>query len=152
MKKIYKSALCLWGAVMLWLLFFRRIGREPAFGQGINLIPFNTVRLFWDMAHNAASIYMTRLAWRNLLGNIFMFTPLGFIPLVAEKVNSFLRYIFLCFGVILSIETIQLLTHLGSFDIDDIILNLFGTVLGYCFILPLDKLINKYILRKGEKL
>ena len=39
----------------------------------------------------------------------------------------------ICLLVMLAVETAQLLTLLGSFDVDDLILNLFGMILGYLF-------------------
>ena len=79
------------------------------------------------------------LATRNLekmnhdLMNVLMFVPFGILlPLMNRKVFNKVSFAFL-FGLVTStlIESIQLLFHLGQCDINDIIANTLGTVLGY---------------------
>ena len=68
----------------------------------------------------------------SLLGNFALFMPFGyFVPRLFEKYRVFIRFILFTFVVLLSIETIQVLTIRGCFDVDDIILNLAGAVIGF---------------------
>ena len=68
----------------------------------------------------------------SLLGNFALFMPFGyFIPRLFEKYRVFIKFILFTFVVLLSIETIQVLTIRGCFDVDDIILNLAGAVIGF---------------------
>lgn len=63
-------------------------------------------------------------------GNIAAFIPFGIlIPLLYR--TSFIRFIALFILSILVIETIQALTLLGSFDIDDVIQNSLGATVGF---------------------
>lgn len=65
------------------------------------------------------------------LFNILIFIPLGFLlPLLAKK-PSLLKTLRNSIVIILSIECIQFVTCLGVFDVDDIILNMVGSVMGY---------------------
>ena len=148
MKKIYKTVLLIYCCLMIYLLFLERIGTNY---DGYNLVPFDTIRQFFYMAHGSAGGDFTDFALRNLLGNVFMFLPFALFPLVFKKLYSFLKYLVFCFVTILLIELVQFATHLGSFDIDDIILNICGALIGYAILVPLDKMISKYFLRKEEK-
>ena len=69
---------------------------------------------------------------RNLLGNLVLLAPLGiFLPLLFRKSRKFTAVIATGFLVTLSIEVFQLLLPFRVFDIDDLIINTIGVVLGY---------------------
>lgn len=64
------------------------------------------------------------------LGNIAAFIPFGIlIPLLYR--TSFVRFMTLFILSILVVETIQALTFLGSFDINDVIQNSLGAAIGF---------------------
>jgi len=68
----------------------------------------------------------------NLAGNVLMFVPLGyFLPRMRGAFRPFFRCMLWTAVILLGIECLQLLTLLGSCDIDDLLLNLMGTALGY---------------------
>lgn len=147
-KKIEKASkiiFILYTLLMLWLLFGQRLGSdfEAAYFEllqrNINLIPFKTIRLFWNMAENSSSGYLIRRALINLFGNVVMFVPLGLLPCVFRKLNSFTKYIITVVITIVIIEVIQLFTLLGSCDIDDLMLNVVGAVIGYWIVRIMDK-------------
>lgn len=65
----------------------------------------------------------------SLLGNIVLFIPLGLlIPFIYKTKGKFVILIGFCFS--LFIELFQLMLPRWT-DIDDIILNTFGTLIGY---------------------
>ncbi|AGC39445.1 vanz family protein [Riemerella anatipestifer] len=67
----------------------------------------------------------------NIFGNIIMFIPFGFLGWCDPKYQN-LRILLLDFIVaIIIVESMQYFTRLGVFDIDDILLNTFGVLLGY---------------------
>ena len=69
---------------------------------------------------------------RNLLGNLLPILPMGILlPVLFEKIKRFGWFVLTQFCVITVFETIQLLTTTGSFDVDDILLNLVGAVIGW---------------------
>ncbi|MFV0239164.1 MAG: VanZ family protein [Lacrimispora sphenoides] len=83
-------------------------------------------------------------ALRNIMGNIILFIPLGFlIPLIYINAQRFYKTFFIIFLSVISIEIFQFLTMLGVFDIDDIILNCSGGIIGY-FLFYVFKRIAKY--------
>lgn len=68
--------------------------------------------------------------WLFDFGNIAAFIPFGLvIPLLCRI--SFARFIALFVVAIAALETVQALTYLGSFDVDDIISNTIGAAMGY---------------------
>lgn len=68
----------------------------------------------------------------NLIGNITMFIPIGIIwPIVYKKLNSHLKVIAAGVGLSLFVEILQLPFFDRLTDIDDLILNSSGFVIGY---------------------
>lgn len=60
-----------------------------------------------------------------------MFIPIGiFLPLLNKKYLKVFRLTMVTIMLITAVELTQMLTRVGSFDIDDIILNTFGALLG----------------------
>ena len=58
--------------------------------------------------------------------------PLGaLLPAANGKLRKFLRTFFASAALILTVEVLQLFTLLGSCDVDDLILNMAGVILGY---------------------
>lgn len=67
----------------------------------------------------------------NLLGNIMMFVPIGFfLPLLWQRMNSMKITVLVCFFISLFIEVLQLFGMRGT-DVDDLILNTAGGLVGY---------------------
>ncbi|USB33939.1 VanZ family protein [Paenibacillus sp. YPG26] len=90
-----------------------------------NFIPFHEIMLYWEKASFHALV--------NFMGNIVIFIPFGMLlPLVFRRMsNPLSRVLLLSFTFSLGLETAQLILAIGTFDVDDLILNTFGGVLGY---------------------
>lgn len=72
----------------------------------------------------------TKLFYRNIIGNIIMFIPFGFFASYYLKLNKKSIIFYLTLVVSIIIELIQL--KIGrAFDVDDIILNMAGSLIGY---------------------
>ena len=128
----------LYCAFMIWLLFFRSSGwidglnYEQQLRQNINLQPFLTIGNYWKVICKRTNDAALMHSVINLCGNIFLFIPIGvFLPRIYYKLQNFFRFFCVCFGVMFLVEVLQLFTLLGSFDVDDIILNLLGMTLGF---------------------
>ena len=127
-------------ALMLWLLFGQRMDGTPLDinldpnGENLNLIPFETVRLYWRLLQKGVSKSLLRHAVINLVGNVVMFVPLGwFLPAIFRKFRGVFRTAAVATLLIVLVEAIQYITGLGSCDIDDLLLNIAGVLLGYGF-------------------
>lgn len=95
----------------------------------INLVPFKTIMTF---VKEFDSMYSTSQIMLNLFGNVCAFMPMAlFLPLLFKRQNKFFQFVITLILMILGIEFLQLITGSGRFDIDDLILNLFGAVLVY---------------------
>ena len=137
-QKLHTALFLAYGALMIWLLFDRP-GYDPAVPYWdqvtaqLNLIPFRTLRLFADLLNSGVRSHIT-IAVINLGGNIIMFIPLGFLlPKVFPKLSSLPRELLTTAIIITIVEIIQLFTLVGSCDIDDLILNVVGSAIGYWF-------------------
>lgn len=129
MKKKWSFVLfCLYGAVMIWLLF----GREVMTRWHYNLVPFHTIRLFLRCFEPPLRPHLIRIGVVNLLGNIFMFLPLGFFPpVIVPQLDRLWKVLLAAFLLMALVEFLQMLLLVGTFDVDDLILNLAGTALGW---------------------
>ena len=90
-----------------------------------NLIPFRNIGV--QISH------ITQWwALKNLLGNLLPFIPFGFLlPIAYPRIKAFFKVFLVGMFAVLFIEIFQYMTRLGSFDIDDIILNMVGVLSGY---------------------
>ena len=111
----------------VYFLFLLRI---IIFKNGINSYAYNYNLHFFDFINqwNNRGIDMTLLV--NVLGNITLFVPLSIILLNYCKCLNNINIIFINFFTSLSFELIQLSTGWGTFDIDDILLNTIGGIIG----------------------
>lgn len=119
---------------MLYLLFFQRIGRDISvsyseyISDSVNLVPFRTIGQYIHEFADSGSIW----AFKNLGGNIVLFIPIGiFLPLIWKSQRKTAGFTVTVTGIILFVELIQLFAMLGSFDIDDLIFNVIGALLGF---------------------
>ena len=77
-----------------------------------------------------------------LLGNIVCFIPLGFY-MKEFSGRGILGCLFICLLVSLGIETAQYFLMVGVFEIDDLILNSFGSLLGILLWLLVEYLVAR---------
>ena len=68
----------------------------------------------------------------NILGNVAAFLPFGFfLPVFSGRCKKFWRTAFYSFELSLLVELLQLVFRVGSFDVDDLLLNTLGGMAGY---------------------
>lgn len=93
----------------------------------VNLIPFRTISSQLRLLKSIPTI-----AIKNIVGNIIIFVPFGFLfPMGYETMRQYRKTFFAGLAYILVIELVQFICMLGSFDVDDIILNSIGVFCGY---------------------
>lgn len=84
------------------------------------------------------------IEWRNLLLNIAMFMPLGFLlPILFDKLKKTWKTYIMGLVISLSIEIMQLTLGLGVFEFDDILNNTLGTMIGFGVYIFLNALVRK---------
>jgi len=134
-----KDKRILWGGrVLFWLymacliyfLFFsEHYGRTLSNREyHYNLELFKEIKRFWTYRKSLGleSVIV------NLAGNICVFIPVGLaVPLLYERFRSFFQVALLSFEISLGAELIQLMAKVGTFDVDDLLLNTIGGCIGY---------------------
>jgi glycopeptide antibiotics resistance protein len=91
-----------------------------------NLTPFETIRLYYRRGVRSIDMY------KNIGGNILGFVPLGILlPLLFVSLRSWWKTTLTIFIISVLFETTQLITGWGFFDVDDMILNTTGGLIGY---------------------
>ena len=119
--KFYKEFWSLVGIIYMLLLYQLVTRVDINNGSGINIIPFKEI-LRYDV-HSKMFFY-------NVIGNIVLFMPFGYIISAYIKPKKIWTNLLIAIIVSATIEFVQL--NIGrSFDIDDIILNTIGCILGY---------------------
>ena len=135
-QKHFKLLFWIYCTAMLALLFWRAPVRSPgSYGERVlgllNPVPFETICRYIRLLGHPASAYV-RVAAVNLFGNIFMFVPLGMLlPEVYPKLRRWWKTMLVTAGAVMAVELGQMLTLLGTCDIDDLTLNLLGAAIGY---------------------
>jgi glycopeptide antibiotics resistance protein len=100
----------------------------------LNLIPLKTIIIYLvQMLNGDLSLFIVGI---NIIGNIILCLPIGvLLPLIIKNIT--LKKVLLIAVIIpLIIEVVQLCLHLSnlgtrSIDVDDIILNFLGIIIGY---------------------
>ena len=128
-KELLSFVFIIYVLCLFYVVTFQDVGWSSS-----NFIPFKEM-----FRYNIGS----RLFIKNVLGNIIMFAPYGFFASYYLDLKKPKSIIILVLLVSASIETTQLLIG-RVFDIDDIILNTVGGILGFYFYRSLDT-INSHL-------
>jgi glycopeptide antibiotics resistance protein len=111
-------------------MYLAKYDSEKMMMRGIkraNYVPFKTLKFFYSLRKHY-SYYVAK----NILGNIIGFIPLGILlPVLFAGLERAGKTIGIVFLISLAFETIQLITGLGVFDVDDLILNTLGGAIGF---------------------
>lgn len=114
--------------IVYFLIFSDWYGRTGGMQEyRYNLELFKEIKRFWEYKEQLG----TYAVFTNLFGNVLIFVPFGFFLPMASRYRSFFAAIFYSFGLSLCVETFQLFTKVGSFDVDDLLLNTLGGTVGY---------------------
>lgn len=125
----------------LWLIGGLVLTLQPAHplpGQVVddNLVPFHTLGIYW---RNLGSDFWLR----NLFGNLLLLLPLGLLgPVALPAVDRWWRIALVALLYSVAIELIQRLVPARSADIDDVIVNVTGALIGFS-VLNLGRLIGR---------
>mgnify|MGYP002604798842 CR=1 FL=1 len=118
-----------------FLFFAEEMGRSPdaRAEYSYNLTLFKEIRRFL--------LYRNILGWRavflNIFGNVLAFMPFGFfLPVISRRSKKWYNTVTFGFTWSLILETLQLISKVGSFDVDDLFLNTLGAAFGFgCYCL-----------------
>lgn len=154
LRRFGKLLFILYILFLFWFLLFSDwYGRNSAGMREYhyNLELFREIRRFW--------IYREQLGFltfANLAGNVLIFIPFGFFMPMASRYwsRSFFLTVFYSFGLSFFVEVFQLLTKVGSFDVDDLLLNTIGGLIGYILFMICNGIRRRYVKktqRRGKR-
>ncbi len=133
-RKYFKISLFIY-LFFLGIFYFLELGPTLTFRLGKyynevshNFILFSTITTYvLNFEH-----YNLSTLFYNIFGNVLIFVPLGIlVPSIYPNINRYLQIIYISFLISVTLEGLQYITSLGVFDIDDIILNVIGGILGF---------------------
>lgn len=115
------------------LFLFELVTSRDVYMNGTNLVPFREMFRYPVGSENLN---------RQVIGNILLFMPFGFFATYYTKIKKISSISFMSILVSLTIEVVQ--KYIGrSFDVDDIILNVVGGILGFLVYIGLDAIRKK---------
>ena len=108
--------------------------RQAYLENKVNLIPLASVKLYFRAITDRT---LSRVvSYSNLWGNLALLAPVAvFAPLFWKRLRKWYLFIPFALGCTALIEGVQLAFTCGSFDVDDILLNLSGAVLTFLVLL-----------------
>ncbi|MDE6567907.1 MAG: VanZ family protein [Lachnospiraceae bacterium] len=134
--------------MMVYFLFFsEQMGRVPGNQYRYNLVPFAEIKRYLSYRNKIGSFHVML----NLLGNVVCFIPFGFVIPILTRKQTALRMFLLGMSASVLVELLQLVSMLGTFDVDDIILNTLGVLIGYVLFVIGRGIVRRYLRKKNKK-
>ena len=115
-EEMFKLAFMIYVIGLFYVVTFQDVSWSTS-----NIIPFKEIFRY--------SIFSS-MFYRNVIGNMMMFIPYGFFVSYFLKLDKSKQAIFLSFITSITIEVTQLIIG-RVFDVDDILLNVLGGILGF---------------------
>ena len=157
-KRFLKFLFALYIVVVIKVIIFKypfeqlraiaNTGQKGVILEGLgtaNFVPFHTIKMYIEYAYKLNSV-------ENLAGNVLAFVPFGFLfPLVSQDGRKFSVMFVNAFTFVLGIETFQLFSAFGAFDVDDILLNCLGAALGFGIYKILEKKGFRWLCLSGKR-
>lgn len=137
-RELLVSLFFVYGLGVLYLTLFPlgiMFGQERSFNTSL----FTEMRWF---------IHQPFVGFVNIVGNIVMFMPLAMlVPLLDRRWDGFWRMAF--FGLVcsLGIECLQYVLATRTADVDDLVLNTLGTMMGYRLFAAMREQVPKILRR-----
>lgn len=128
-KRGYAIAAIIYSSIMIYLLFFAYFRANT--NTVVNLQLFNTITEFWQAPHP----YWGEFFWYSfgiIFFNVALFIPCAiFIQKFSKKPVKWPLQLALSVLIPTIIETLQYIFQVGAADIDDVLLNGIGMMIGF---------------------
>lgn len=112
------------------------MGRGDHFKGAVNFHFFSSYRDAWNS--------FGLMAWQQLILNILMFLPLGILlPLINPKFQRLKNTMTIALALTIFIELVQLISGRGVFELDDMVNNFLGALIGYGIVMSILAILNK---------
>jgi len=144
LKKFYKFIILPYTIFLLYLMFFG-MGRFRNEDHIVRIKPI--ISTVWFIQETISWFDIIKI----VLGNVVMFTPFGFLGWIFPQLNNWKNLIITFVSVIVIVEALQYFSRLGVFDVDDVILNTFGVLLGWQMKRILETKFSQFVLNNSTK-
>lgn len=132
--------------IIIGATFLSRFQDSITYNEGFHFSLFSSYR---EAYHNIDANMMKDTLFRNLILNIMLFIPVGFlIPFYSDKLKKMYRVVLIGFLATVTIELTQHFNDYGVFEIDDVFNNTLGTLMGYCCFMIFYRIKNKESWKK----
>ena len=126
-NRVYQLLFLGYTIVLFWELFLGKY-RSHSGPRRYNLFPLKTIARYIENSES----FGVSIIFINLAGNILAFMPLGFLlPLVFKRTGRLIVITRITLLTSIVAEICQYIFNVGGLDIDDVLLNTIGGVLGY---------------------
>lgn len=126
-KRIQKDRLVVIGLFLCYLTLVvgvTMLNRVGGHTSNLNLQLFSSYKEAWNS--------FSEVEWRNIILNILLFVPMGIVlPVVFKRINSFWRVSLTGLAIAVCIELVQFIKKIGITELDDVVNNTLGTMIGY---------------------
>ena len=123
-RRNYTVIIFIYTMFLLYMMFFG-LGREASDFRFLQVNPFQTIRYFCGSNIKEHDFII------NIIGNIFVFCPYGCLGISLKKLNKIAPLTFVFVTFICLVEFAQYFTGRGTADVDDVLLNILGMLLGF---------------------
>ncbi len=127
-KRLFAGTVFITYSLFLLYWMFFAFSRTKGEEFRYNVTPFSTIKNYFTYYdHFPVHIWII-----NIAGNIGVFIPFGIVlPILFPRLSNFFLFVLAFVIGITALELLQLFSMLGSFDVDDIILNTIGAIVGF---------------------
>lgn len=135
----------IWVAFALYLLFLAKLllfSRVPGSERSLNLIPFASIGNYLD-----GPAGVRRFAFANLAGNVLAFVPLGAYLTFLRRRARLWSNLLVVAAVSVAVEILQWMLAVGASDIDDVLLNCVGGLIGVLAVVGLRRALRFEVVR-----
>ena len=146
-KKIRPARLLWWSVIMCYLFV---VAGATLLSRGSHWMTGRIMPLFYS--YKDAWVDYSATSWRNIILNICMFVPLGFLlPLGQKRFRKAWKTYLMGFLLTILIELAQLVLRRGVFEWDDLMDNTVGAMIGYGLYALYAAVLNVFRRDKAKK-
>ena len=142
-KKLSLFNLCWWAVFICYMIVVlgaTMFSRGNTWGGGV---------ISFVYSYKDAWINASASAWRNIILNILLFVPFGFLlPIGKERFRVFWKAYLAGLSLTVAIELIQLILSRGIFEVADLFNNVLGTMIGFGCYAIVRQIVN--VCKKGK--
>jgi|GEM_PF-2362649 len=126
---IYSCLGVLYALGFVYVLFFTQNRWRPFPKRNVNWVLFGDKIQHWQTRAFHTRPENVEL-YKDILGNILLFLPFPFFLYYFFHMKTFSRLLLACVVCSFLVETTQYLLNIGVADVDDLVLNTIGSLLG----------------------